>query len=487
MKPPSAIRRPLAGACRPAPYRPQVETLESRCLPSTVDNLLNAGLGSLRQAITDTPSGGTVDFQPGLTGTITLTSGELLIDKDLTIAGPGAEALTVSGNHASRVFEIAATFTVDISGLTIANGTSNGGGGVLSAGTLTLSSCLLSNNSATGTYPGGNGGGIYNTGVLTVTASTLSGNAASGASGSRGSGGGIYNAGAGPLTVTASTLSGNAATGGAGGVSGGEGSGGGIYNAGAGPLTVTASTLSGNAATGGSGSGGGIYNAAGALAGPLTVTACTLSGNAATGGGGSGSGGGISGSLTALRNTIVAGNTASSAFPEVNGPVGSQGHNLIGDGTGGSGFAPSDMVGTSANPIDPVLGPLQDNGGPAPTMALLVGSPAIGAGDNTDALPTDQRGAPRIFDGAIDIGAYEVQAAPAPSSSVLESVLRPHSHRLRNVGLGVQLNEDADPNARVRVQVYGNDGARASDARESVRTPCGCGPSAAGRAWAGCT
>src|SRR5262249_28185971 len=99
-----------------------IEDLEGRCVPTTVTTLADAGAGSLRQAILDTPAGGTVDFQPGLSGTITLTSGELAINKDLTVAGPGADVVTVSGNHASRVFNIARTFTVDISGLTIADG-----------------------------------------------------------------------------------------------------------------------------------------------------------------------------------------------------------------------------------------------------------------------------------------------------------------------------------------------------------------------------
>src|SRR6516164_1624429 len=106
-----------------------LETLEARCLPSTVTNLNDAGDGSLRQAIVDTPSGGTVDFQAGLSGTIPLSTGELLIAEDLTIAGPGSDVITVSGNHASRVFDIGATFTVDISGLTISDGTVNNANG----------------------------------------------------------------------------------------------------------------------------------------------------------------------------------------------------------------------------------------------------------------------------------------------------------------------------------------------------------------------
>src|SRR5262249_54393022 len=86
--------------CRLARYRLRLEVLEARCLPSTVINLNDAGTGSLRDAIAITPPGGTVDFQAGLTGTILLITGELAITKNLTIAGPGADVITVSGNHA---------------------------------------------------------------------------------------------------------------------------------------------------------------------------------------------------------------------------------------------------------------------------------------------------------------------------------------------------------------------------------------------------
>jgi predicted outer membrane repeat protein len=183
-----------------------------------VTNLLDSGPGSLRQAILDTAAGGTVDFQPGLSGTITLTSGELAINNDLTIAGPGADVITVSGNYASRVFDIAGMFHVGIAGLTIANGTvshavDSGGGGIYSSGTLTISNCTLSGNSATGgVYRGG--GSIYSSGTLTISNCTLSGNFATG--GAPG-GGGISNDGT--LTVSDSTLSGNSASGFGGGIS----------------------------------------------------------------------------------------------------------------------------------------------------------------------------------------------------------------------------------------------------------------------------
>src|SRR6516225_6447866 len=123
-------------------FCPRLESFEDRCMPSTVTNLADAGPGSLRQAIIDTPAGGTVDFDPGLSGAITLTSGELLIAKDLTIGGPGADAITVSGNHASRVFHVAASSTVAISGVRIADGLVSGssatGGGIDNEGMLTL-------------------------------------------------------------------------------------------------------------------------------------------------------------------------------------------------------------------------------------------------------------------------------------------------------------------------------------------------------------
>jgi hypothetical protein len=424
--------------------RPSLEALEDRSVPSTVMNLNDSGPDSLRQAILDTPSGGTVDFQSGLTGTITLTSGELAISQDLTIAGPGAGVLTVSGNHASRVFDIAANYIVDISGLTIADGMVQGpdaqGGGILNAGTLTVTNSTLRGNSAGGVFGSGRGGGIYNqSGTLTVASSTLTGNFTSGPvnyggiynsgtltvtsstlsgnSPTFGVGGGIYNSGT--LTVISSTLSGNSAITGGGifnlngtltvisstlrdnsavGFRSGGGVGGGIYNSGT--LTVTSSTLTGNSATAG-GVGGGIYNS-----GTLTVTSSTLTGNSA-----GSQGGGIfsaTPAVTSSGNTIVAGNSASSS-PDVTGALTSQGYNLIGDGSGGSGYTSTDLVGTATNPIDPKLGPLQDNGGPTQTRALLPGSPALNAGDPAQLGVADQRGVVRR--GGVNIGAYQASAS----------------------------------------------------------------------------
>jgi hypothetical protein len=380
-----------------------LEALEGRWVPTTVTNLNDSGAGSLRQAIIDTPAGGTVDFQPGLTGTITLTTGELAIGKDVTIAGPGAGVITVSGNHALRVFHIATASTVAISGLTIADGQVSGstvmGGGIDNQGMLTLADCTVSNNSASANQivSAAFGGGIANAGTLIVTDCTVTGNSIIGGDIVRGGvwGGGIYNGGT--LTVTESTLNGNSAS--AAGFAGAA-YGAGIANAGT--LTLAGSTLSGNAAsgTGVAGSGGGISNSS-----TLTVIDSTLSDNQANG-----NGGGIYGGSTqvTVRNTIVATNTGLSA-PDLSGTLDSQGHNLIGDGTGGSGYADTDLVGTAENPIDPLLGPLQDNGGPSQTIALLPGSPALNAGDPAQLGVADQRGVIRA--GGVNIGAYQASAA----------------------------------------------------------------------------
>jgi len=263
----------------------------------TVSNTLDSGAGSLRAEIVAAKKGDTIVFSPIVFNpslgcqTIALTSGELLIDENLTIAGPGAGELTISGSGTSRVFEVAKTARlVTLSGLTISNGVapSGEGGGIENYGTLTVSGCTLSGNSAAPA-----GGGIYNhvSGTLTVSgSSTLSGNSAS-------EGGGIGNDGT--LTVTdSSTLSGNTAEDLGGGinndgrvtVSGGSilsnnsagNGGGGIVSGGTGStLTVIDSTLSGNA-TGVVGSGGGIFNF-GSL---LTVSDSTLSDNSAYYGGG---------------------------------------------------------------------------------------------------------------------------------------------------------------------------------------------------------
>jgi predicted outer membrane repeat protein len=327
----------------------RVEVLEGRLVLATltVTNLLDSGPGSLREKVGLAANGDTIHFMAGLTGTITLTTGELQLSRSVTITGPGANVLGVSGHNASRVFEVVAGATDAVSGLTITAGQPGGssGGGVLvdTGGTLALTSSALSDNSARSV-----GGGLFNNGTVTVTESTLSGNS------SGTGGGGIYNTGT--LTVIGSTFSGNSAP-----------SGGGIYSTGT--LTVTGSTLSGNSAS--VSVGGGI------IASSLPAT---------------------------LRDTIVAGNLRGSSPDDISGTVSAaSSYNLI--GTGGSGGLINGVNHNLVGVANPGLGMLADNGGPTRTIALLSGSPAVGAGDPSLAGTHDQRGVVRHL--PVSVGAYQ--------------------------------------------------------------------------------
>lgn len=304
---------------------------------------------------------------------------------------------------------LASGATVEISCLTIANGhASANSGGIYNAGKL-----IVSDSTIAGCFAGaidGAGGGIYNAGRLTVSNSTIAGNSAGGSI--FGAGGGIFNSGSGVLTVSNCTVSENHEP------RGSFGLGGGIYNEGA--LTVDGSTVSGNHA----GLGGGIYNG-----GALTVMNSTIAGNGdglgtiyidgvatatisnSTISGNSPSIATGRGTTVELRNTIISGNgSRPNLFADAGGTFVSDGHNLSNDDGGGFLTSPGDLTKT-----DPLLGPLQDNCGPTQTMALLPGSPAVDAGDNTDAPYVDQRGPgyARIVGGTIDIGAFEVQPGPA--------------------------------------------------------------------------
>ena len=343
----------------------------------TVTNLNDSGEGSFRDAIAQANALAGADsivFQDELSGTITLTSGELFITDDLTITGPGIFSIIVSGNHASRVFHVGDGVNVSISGLTIADGNAPTGGGIYSTGPLALTNVVVSGNSG-----GSAGGGIViANSTLTLDSSTISGNVA-------GSGGGILNANS-VVTITKSTVSGNTANGGGGGL----GEGGGIENCGT--LTIINSTISGNTA---SARGGGIYNCADAA----NLSFVTLSGNSAPDGGGIFA---IGGTVN-VKNSIVA-NSPSGGDCSIAGTLNATGANFSTSGTC-PGF-------TQVTPAQLNLGPLADNGGPTKTHALLVGSVAIdAANDCTDLsknpVNTDQRGIGRPQGNACDAGAYE--------------------------------------------------------------------------------
>ena len=389
----------------------------------TVTNTNDNGPGSLRQALADAQDGDTIDFDFALQGqTITLTSGELVVAASVTLSGPGPDLLAVARNLQSpnfRVLHLQPNHTVAINGLTLKNGhllnlsgagifneqstvtvtncvirdnivysppsISAGGGGIYNTGTLSLARCTVTGNSATSTFTYG-GGGILNSGNLTINQSSITNN-----SGER-YGGGLN----GSATIQNSTISGNQTR----GSDHFDGNGAGIYGQG---LVVQNSTISGNSAVGGNfgGFGGGIYGAG-------VISNSTISGNTAN----HGAAGIYPSGPVELTHTIL--NSAPNIFNS-GASVTSHGYNLSSDN--GSGFltGPGDQINTA-----PLLGPLQDNGGPTYTHAVLPNSPALNTGNPSFTPPpsTDQRGFPRVSNGRIDKGSFELQAInPTPTPS----------------------------------------------------------------------
>ncbi|HJW37101.1 MAG TPA: right-handed parallel beta-helix repeat-containing protein [Candidatus Udaeobacter sp.] len=266
-----------------------------------------------------------------------------------------------------------------------------GGGIYNSGGMLMITNSAVSNNLAgvTDPWPAGTGGGIASYGTLTITNSTIRGNEGYLA------GGGI--ASGGTVTIINSTVSGN----GAGGQHDGQpwGRGGGI----SGSVTLTNSTLSGNYAA----------LSAGGIDGGGNITNSTISGN---------NGGGIvvSGALD-IGNTILKAGASGANISNQGGTVTSHGYNVCSDTGGGFLNGPGDQINT-----DPILGPLQDNGGPTFTHELLNGSPAIDASDPNFTPPPyyDQRGTDfwRVRNGRIDVGSFEVQSGSTPSPTPTPTV-----------------------------------------------------------------
>jgi hypothetical protein len=315
------------------------------CTPTpVVTNNADTGPGSLRQGIADSCDGGTITFSSVFNNaqTITLAS-QLLIDKSLTITGPGADLLTISGNNAVRVLSIATgNLNVTLTDLSVANGKSTVGAGIFndSAGTLNIANSEIFFNSVTN---GGvaKGGGIHNnsSGTVNITSSTVSNNSAQGiAAGNTGSGngGGITNGPFGTVHITNSILSGNSATADPGNTSPNDvrlGAGGGVYNSGA--MSITNSTLSGNSGSSthndGSafcnGLGGAIYNQ-----GTIVVLNSTLSGNSVIGNGANGAQGGgiynLAGGSTTVTTSTLSGNSAQ---------AGGHGQMAVGGGISNSG------------------------------------------------------------------------------------------------------------------------------------------------------
>jgi hypothetical protein len=201
---------------RQTAFRPRLEVLEGRDVPSTLTVRTlsdNGGGATLRNEIAIAQSGDTIVFANGLTGNIQLNQGELYINKNLDIEGPGAKNLAIKGGL-SRVLEVAASVQVTLSGLTIEGGdgryggfdphVNDGlGGGILNWGTLMITGCIVTGNfSQIGSPVDLLGGGIYNGGTLTLSGTTLTRNYA-------GEGAGIYNASTGILAVRSSSVTRN--------------------------------------------------------------------------------------------------------------------------------------------------------------------------------------------------------------------------------------------------------------------------------------
>ncbi|MFN8526938.1 MAG: choice-of-anchor Q domain-containing protein [Chloroflexota bacterium] len=399
-------------------------------LEDTFDGTCNADC-SIFDAITAAAPGDTIAFQNGLAGTLTLVSGELPINKTLTIAGPGAKVLAISGNNASRIFNVAGGVALTVTDLTLRNGrdapatTPGLGGAILNFGSLTLSRVAVRDSQARGGVSGtagqsGSGGGLASVGSssLSLTDVAFDNNAAVGGAGSGagvGTGGALsIGAGAGTVTIDRTTFSNNLAQGGNSDTAASVGGGlGGAIDSVA-TMTITNSTFSANAARAGTaptaanagGSGGAISLTLGAL-GSATLTNVTIAHNLTTGGVFSSGGGVLVSSGTVLfRNTIVAHNTLNSNGNNCSGTIGG-GNNL----EFGANTCPGGGVFSLGNPI---LAALADNGGVGMTHALLPGSAAIDTGNNNVCPAVDQRLASRAIHRPCDIGAFELPTRGAP-------------------------------------------------------------------------
>jgi hypothetical protein len=391
--------------------------MQARAATVTVINTNDSGPGSLRQALANANNGDRINF--AITGTITLTNDGLMIDKDVAISGPGSKQLTIDGNLGMYVvLWVVPGKTATISDVTIANGEI----GILNdRATLVLSNCVVTRNSVVGLanegwYDGqtpGNafltiansivsdnsGGGLGNgaskaSAMVMIANSTLTGNSQNARGVHRG--GGIYTDGSegdSTVTVVNSTISDNRTT------LGGDDLGGGIYTAFS-HLTIVNSTVSGNLAT----TGGGIY----ADGGLVEIANSTISGNSASLGGGI-----YNEASIEISNTIFNAGRSGQNIVNDGGTVMSRGYNVSSDDGGGHLTGSGDKINTN-----PMLGPLQDNGGPTFTHALLPGSPAIDAGDPSFIPPPyyDQRGPRfrRVFNRRIDIGSFETQPQLPP-------------------------------------------------------------------------
>ena len=378
-----------------------VEGLEERVVLSptiyTVDRTTDSGAtvagsgsgvtGDLRYVIyqadhNSNSDGSTIQFDPTVFAaaqTIALSSDLGTLDLTETagsaeIDGPTA-GVTISGDSAVEVFNVASGVTATLSGLTITAGSASGnGGGLYNYGRLTLDSCTVTGNSAA------SGGGLFNASAMTLTDCTIAGNSASTSSG------GLENQGT--MTLTNCTVAADSAP-----------VGGGISNNG-GTMTLTNCSIADNT------NGGALYNA-----GAITLNDCTIAGNSATS-----AIAGLSNTngTGTLEDTIVGDNTNNAGASDIGGPDANDltgTYNLIGPGGSGGITNGSDgnIVLTEGSIGTLLLAPLGNYGGPTQTQGLLPGSVAIGAGTGISEITTDQRGIARPTFGPVDIGAFQSQ------------------------------------------------------------------------------
>ncbi|MFN0194179.1 MAG: beta strand repeat-containing protein [Aestuariivirga sp.] len=339
----------------------------------TVTNLDDSGAGSLRDAVdaanASVGEADTIVFQAGLSGTITLAAGELLLSDDVTINGDTngdrKADITLSGNDANRVFQIDGdnAGNVSLESLTMTNGYNayNGGALFIMHGNLTIRDSTIQNSTCS------HGGGLYlDYASVTIYNSLITGNT------SATKGAGIYSYG-GVTTLVQTTVDGNTSAGKAGGIFKG------------GDLSV------------GSGSPG-----------QLNVVNSTITNNTAYAGGGSSTGGGgIAGGQLNITNSVVAANTSGGALSDISGTVNTGNNNVFGSSvtiTSGNNNL------TNANDVG--LGALSDNGGSVRSLAIVsANSVLFNQGNNAAAsgIVLDANGSPRIVNGTVDIGATELQ------------------------------------------------------------------------------
>jgi hypothetical protein len=374
-----------------------------------VTNTNDSGAGSLRQAISDANSMAGTDIidATGVTGTITLLSALPNITESVTINGPTVGNLILDAGGGFRVLHLSSGANV-INYLTITNGatsTTYGGAGIYNTGTsLILDHCIISNNTNTSISGNRYAGGIYSEGILNITYCRVTNNSCSIPNGEffgNQAGGGIYLAGYSVVNISNCLIDNNSLNGGT------NKNGGGIafddnnnFTSIPGSLEITNSTISGNSINNGSnnrGSGISIENFNNAT---ILITQSTIAYNVCQGG--SNNYGAFSnqgfGTDPIIQSNIFSNNTPENI--EAFSTMTSLGYNIKDDNSGFYNPHPTDLDNT-----DPLLLPLQDNGGFTYTHAIQCYSPAI---DNGIGLISDQRDS-TIYGSGRDRGAFELQ------------------------------------------------------------------------------